>query len=196
MTIPLKIYKDACGSAQYSSRNYNDLRDSHGEFPSTAQESKFRLSLRQFSESPPPLHSRRGRPALNISRARSVMTTPDWFNKEPLYTDTIYGNVASIDHLVMSPVRFIPPSSLKWEIGLRCASRKRKCQPFRTSRMRSVEPRSPRVERRKWESSLRGNIRNDEALIELIGKRMLHFKKSHDSIVNSDPKLWYLYSTR
>lgn len=48
-----------------------------------------------------------------------------------------------------------------------------------------------------WETTLRGSssARVDGALVELIGRKALHFKEPKDSIVDSDPKLRYLYSS-
>ena len=187
MTIPLKIYKSAWTlSGRASSRNYNDLRDDIGSPLSGRSEIEFRNGLRQFSLSPPPSRSPAGLPNLSEYRTRPVPVSEDWFYNDPKYADVSYGNVGQLDHLLLHSVRFRPKSLIKWQIDLR-NKRSRSCfssqfRPKAVDRVTGLASESTR--RVSWEKSLRGIGRDNEALVELLGRPSLEHV--------SDPKLRYL----
>ena len=117
---PLKIYKDSVTkSAHYASRNFHDIVIDQNLNSNTSSELDFRFSLRQERLKPSGVRSPNGHPEFSENRARKRDLNAGTSSQKDGFEQLRLGNLATVEHLVVNRLRFVPLASLRWELNLR-----------------------------------------------------------------------------
>jgi hypothetical protein len=185
------------------------------------REQEFKNSLRRkMSDQRSRSHSPSGLPRFNAIRTKPAPHPTSLPFNDPPFKSLKFGNIADCREYLCTPLRFTPQSGIHWQLNLR--STQRDVDRFRHSLSRQSSYINPHSEAPPYDSSrspgcegslvsmwkhlykpgvTRANLAWETTLRGLSDKRIdnssFHrrsFSLAPDSIIQSDPKLNYIYS--